>query len=143
MAGKRHSSSLSNYDCFTTTHTAVHLSIDFPQRILHGRVRLHIQAVAGKAAYEIVLDTNSVDIDNVQVDGCQCSWQLRPSTGPLGAPLHLRVDRHLREFVIDVSPPECPKNYTNLTAGHQDHHYLHCPGLADAYPVQDGASVYV
>ena len=53
----RDPNTLSNYNNWTTTHTAVDLKIDFEKKLLHGSVKLSLKSLTDAETNEIVLDT--------------------------------------------------------------------------------------
>lgn len=53
----RDPNTLSNYDKFRTTHTAIDFTVDFEKKLLAGHVTLTLESTPGAMATEIVLDS--------------------------------------------------------------------------------------
>ena len=88
---RRDPNTLSNYDCFKTTHTKTDFTIDFDEKTLAGSVKLSLESLKeGQTA--IVLDTSYLRIHDVHVDERACQWELLPRSEPFGSPLRISLD---------------------------------------------------
>ena len=58
----RDPSTLSNYDCFVTSHIIANLEIDFDREVVTGNVILILRSVTDAAAKEIVFDTSYLSV---------------------------------------------------------------------------------
>lgn len=67
---------LSNYDAWRTTHTAVDLRIDFDSQALSGRVCHTLVSCTDSASDLVLLDTSYLDVRSVSVDGAAAKWTL-------------------------------------------------------------------
>ncbi|KAI3535822.1 peptidase family M20/M25/M40 [Colletotrichum filicis] len=86
----------SNFQDFSTQHTALDLTIDFDRKILIGRTAITGQArVHGLA--EIVLDTSHVVIKGVSYQGRKAAWTLKSDDGENGSPLCIELGRRYGE----------------------------------------------
>lgn len=88
----RDPNTLSNYDEFKTTHTIANFTIDFEKKNLVGNVLLKIKSVTGTGRREVFLDTNHLDIHDVQVDGSSSKWDLLSASGLYGRALKISLD---------------------------------------------------
>ncbi|KJR89161.1 leukotriene-A4 hydrolase [Sporothrix schenckii 1099-18] len=92
--GKRDANTASNYHVWRNNHTTATLKIDFDAQVLRGHVVQDFSrqpATDGEDASEIILDTSSVDVKAVSVDGKAAPFEVKPRAGPLGEPLHIRL----------------------------------------------------
>jgi leukotriene-A4 hydrolase len=90
----RDPSTLSNYDKFETSNTAVDLHIDFDKKRLTGTVTLTLQSLTHAEANEVVFDTSYLDIKSVQVDGKTAKWELSAKRQePYGSPLTIKLEQ--------------------------------------------------
>ena len=87
---RRDPNTLSNYDCFRTTHTKVDLTVDFNKKTIAGSVRLILQALQD-AQTAIILDTSHLEVHDVKVDERPCKWELLPRSEPFGSPLRISL----------------------------------------------------
>lgn len=86
----------SNFQDFSTQHTALDLTIDFDRKVLIGRTAITGQVrVHGLA--EIVLDTSHVAIKGVSYQGGKAVWKLRSDDGENGSPLCIELGRSYGE----------------------------------------------
>src|SRR5688572_25170748 len=61
----------------TTEHLDLDLTVDFPNRRLHGHATLHIRNLTGTRT--LLLDANRLDIDRITLDGeTPAQWTLSP-----------------------------------------------------------------
>lgn len=58
----RDPNTLSNYNNFKTTHTAVDLHVDFEKKLLHGTVSLTLKSLTEAETDELILDTRYVKL---------------------------------------------------------------------------------
>jgi len=88
----RDPSTLSNYERFETTNTAVDLHIDFDRKRLTGSVTLTLRSLTNAETSEIVLDTSYLDVKDVKVDGKTAKWNLSAQRQePYGSPLTIQL----------------------------------------------------
>jgi len=88
----RDPSTLSNYERFETTNTAVDLHIDFDRKRLTGSVTLTLRPLTNAETSEIVLDTSYLDVKDVKVDGQTAKWNLSAQRQePYGSPLTIQL----------------------------------------------------
>ncbi|KXH43057.1 hypothetical protein CSIM01_01811 [Colletotrichum simmondsii] len=86
----------SNFQDFSTQHTALDLTIDFDRKVLIGRTAITGQVrVHGLA--EIVLDTSHVAIKGVSYQGEKAVWTLKSDDGENGSPLCIELGRRYGE----------------------------------------------
>ena len=62
----RDPNTLSNYNNWRTTHTAVDFGIDFNRKTLSGNVKLKLESMTEAETKEVVLDTRYVVADRLQ-----------------------------------------------------------------------------
>ena len=91
MVNPRDPNTLSNYNSFLTTHTAVNFNIDFEKKVVGGKVVLILKSVTDSAAKEIVLDTSFLNVKEVRLDGKTTKWDLLPRSEPYGSALRISV----------------------------------------------------
>lgn len=89
----RDPNTLSNYNNFITTHTAVDFKIDFEKNRMHGSVLLDLKSITDAETKKIVLDTSYLQIDDVSVDGSKAKWNLASRFEPYGSPLSVKLDK--------------------------------------------------
>ena len=87
----RDPNTLSNYNSFLTTHTAVNLNIDFEKKVVGGKVVLTLKSLIDSAAKEILLDTSFLSVKNVFLDGKIPKWDLLPRSEPYGSALRISL----------------------------------------------------
>jgi leukotriene-A4 hydrolase len=102
----RDPSTLSNYDKFETTNTAVDLHIDFDKKRLTGTVTLTLQSLTYAEASEVVLDTSYLDIKDVKVGGKAVKWELSAKRQePYGSPLTIKLEQgvaHHKQVQVEI-----------------------------------------
>ncbi|MCJ1429233.1 hypothetical protein MMC29_007146 [Sticta canariensis] len=102
----RDPNTLSNYDKFRTIHTTANFTIDFKKKNLVGNILLKLKPVTRTERREVFLDTNHLDIHDVQVDGYSSKWDLLSATGLYGRALKISLDEGVERtgsFEINVS----------------------------------------
>lgn len=102
----RDPNTLSNYDEFRTIHTTANFTIDFEKKNLVGNILLKLKPVTGTERREVLLDTNHLDIHDVQVDGYSSKWDLLSASGLYGRALKISLDEGVERtgsFEINVS----------------------------------------
>ena len=87
----RDPNTLSNYNSFLTTHTAVNFNIDFEKKIVGGKVVLTLKSMTDSAAKEILLDTSFLNVKDVCLDGKTTKWDLLPRSELYGSALRISV----------------------------------------------------
>ena len=103
--GKRDPSTASNYHVWRTSHTTTYLKIDFDAQTLHGTVQFDFKrgpetdAAELVTANEIILDSSYVDVTGVTIDDEAVPFEVKPRTGPLGAPLHISLPANVKDSV--------------------------------------------
>jgi len=102
----RDPNTLSNYNNFLTTHTTANFDIDFKQKRLAGNVVLELKSITNAAAKEILLDTSTLDIKNVKVEGSSPKWDLLSRLEPYGNALSIKLDKGIengKTVQVDVN----------------------------------------
>lgn len=100
----RDPNSLSNYNNFRTTETAVDLEIVFSQQILKGRVCHKLRSITDAATKEILLDSSHVVVKNVEIGGRKHDFELLPRLEPYGSALKILLEKGVPESQqLDVS----------------------------------------
>ena len=87
----RDPNTLSNYNNFLTTHTAVNFNIDFEKKVVGGKVLLTLKSLSDSAAKEILLDTSFLNVKDVLLDGKNTKWDLLPRVEPYGSALRISL----------------------------------------------------
>ena len=88
----RDPNTLSNYNHFLTTHTAVNFNINFEKKSITGNVALTLKSITEAAAKEILLDTSFLNVTDVVLDGKPPRWELLPRFEPYGSALKIIVE---------------------------------------------------
>lgn len=88
----RDPNTLSNYNNFLTTHTAVKFNIDFLKKNISGKVALTLESITDAAAKEILLDTSHLNVKDVVLDGKTPKWDLLPRFEPYGSALKIILE---------------------------------------------------
>lgn len=88
----RDPNTLSNYNNWWTTETAVSLEILFDEQILQGTVSHTLKSITNSETKEILLDTSHVQINKVRIDGKQHKFELLSRLEPYGSPLKIHLD---------------------------------------------------
>ncbi|KAG7820825.1 hypothetical protein KL928_000909 [Ogataea angusta] len=105
-------STLSSYLKFKVEKSILDLRVKFEDKILDGSVTYIIKSLV--STKELVLDTAHLKIKNVRINDIVQSFELRPSDGPLGVPLHVGYDFKAGEgFKLEIFY-ETTKNGTAL-----------------------------
>lgn len=86
----------SNFQDFSTQHTALDLTIDFDRKILVGRTVITGQVIVHGLA-QIVLDTSHVAIKGVSHSGRKAVWTLKSADGENGSSLCIELGRQYKE----------------------------------------------
>lgn len=90
---RRDPNTLSNYDCWVSTHVTANLAILFDQKKLAGSVVHKLRSKTDSGSTEIILDTNNVKVAGVQIDGKPSSnWELLAPLAPYGSALKVVLD---------------------------------------------------
>lgn len=101
--GKRDPSTASNYHVWRTSHTTAYLKIDFEAQTLHGTVQFDFKRGPETdpaelvTAGEIILDTSYVSVKAVTIDDKDVPFEIKPRSGPLGAPLHITLPADVKD----------------------------------------------
>lgn len=101
----RDPNTLSNYNNFRTTATAVDVEVDFSKQMLKGKVSHKLQSITDAATNEIILDSSHVLIKDISVGGkSHKDFELLARVEPYGSPLKITLEKGipLSDF-IDVS----------------------------------------
>ena len=83
-------SSLSNFSDVACTHLKLNLSVDFKKRILHG-VAVYTAEVKTEGAEVLVLDTSTLVIASVELDGKKTKFWQRPEHAIFGSALEIQL----------------------------------------------------
>ncbi|CAH0057765.1 unnamed protein product [Clonostachys solani] len=75
----------------TTTHTDIHLDIDFERQVVSGKTSLTLSVVDDTAIKHVVLDTAYLKIGSVLLGEKPLEWELQPWSEPNGRALHIRL----------------------------------------------------
>lgn len=89
----RDPNTLSNYNNFITTHTAVDFRIDFEKQRLTGNLTLDLKSTTNAETDEIVLDTSHLQIDHVAVKGQSSTFSVASRFEPYGSPLSIKMEK--------------------------------------------------
>lgn len=89
----RDPNTLSNYNNFRTTGTAVDIEILFSSQILKGKVSHKLQSMTDAATKEILLDSSHVLVKSVEVEGKKHQFELLPRLEPYGSALKILLDQ--------------------------------------------------
>ncbi|KAK5940825.1 Leucyl aminopeptidase yscIV [Knufia obscura] len=99
----RDPNTLSNYNNWKTTQTAVSLEILFDSQILRGTVSHTLKSLTNSETKEILLDTSHVQIDHVSINNKPHKFELLSRLEPYGSPLKIHLDAGIpNEQQIDV-----------------------------------------
>ncbi|KAK5953252.1 Leucyl aminopeptidase yscIV [Knufia fluminis] len=99
----RDPNTLSNYNNWKTTQTAVSLEILFDSQILRGTVSHTLKSLTNSETKEILLDTSHVQIDHVSINNKPHKFELLSPLEPYGSPLKIHLDAGIpNEQQIDV-----------------------------------------
>ncbi|KAL1897347.1 Leucyl aminopeptidase yscIV [Sporothrix stenoceras] len=104
--GKRDASTAANYNVWRNDHTTASLKIDFDAQVLRGHLVQDFSRqpnTDGEDASEIILDTSFVDVKAVSVDGKAVPFEVKPRTGPLGEPLHIKLPAAAASAAVGTS----------------------------------------
>ncbi|KAL2824679.1 leukotriene A-4 hydrolase [Aspergillus cavernicola] len=100
----RDPNTLSNYNNWICTHTTANFEIFFEQKKLIGNVIHKLRSITNAETEEIILDSNHVDIGEIQVAGSPAKWELLPPLGPYGTALKIKLDQPVKlDEIIDVN----------------------------------------
>lgn len=88
----RDPNTLSNYNCWKSTHVTANLEILFDQQKLVGNVVHRLVSRTQAESTEILLDTSYLEISGVEVDGKASAWKLLPAMAPYGSALKIELD---------------------------------------------------
>ena len=89
----RDPNTLSNYNNWRTTHTAVDFHVLFDEQRLKGRVSLDLKSITEAETKEIILDSSYLSISEVKVNGQLSKWDLVPRLEPYGEALKIHLDK--------------------------------------------------
>ncbi|KAB8349807.1 hypothetical protein FH972_023820 [Carpinus fangiana] len=99
----RDPNTLSNYNNFLTTNTAVDLKIDFEKKLLSGNVTLSLKSITQGESDEVILDTSYLDIKDVKHKGKSLKWTLGARFEPYGSPLSIKLgEKPKKDETIDL-----------------------------------------
>ena len=87
----RDPNTLSNYNSFLTTHTAVSFNIDFEKKVVGGKVILTLKSTTDSVAKEILLDTSFLNVKDVFLDGKIAKWDILSRVEPYGSALRISL----------------------------------------------------
>lgn len=90
----------SNYSQFEVKHTDLSLSVSFESKTLDGVVGYNL--VNKNGSNEIILDTSSLEIDNVKVNNENTEFKLGESS-MYGSPLHIPIDATNGEVHVEIT----------------------------------------
>ncbi|KAI9652214.1 MAG: hypothetical protein M1831_007123 [Alyxoria varia] len=103
----RDPNTVSNYNNFVTTHTAVDFEVDFDKRRLRGDVVLTFRSITEAESDEIVLDTSFpngadgmasyLDIKDITISGSAVEWHVGSRFEPFGSPLSIKLKRGVKK----------------------------------------------
>jgi len=100
----RDPNTLSNYNHWRTTHTSTVFDILFDEQKLQGNVTHKLKSITEAETSEIILDSNHLQISDVQVDGKPAKWDLAPRLEPYGSALKITLDKGVpRDQSVDVT----------------------------------------
>ncbi|KAJ5232762.1 hypothetical protein N7468_005718 [Penicillium chermesinum] len=94
---KRDPNTLSNYNCWRSTHITANFDIRFDQKQLAGNVVHRLRSLTDAVSREIILDTRYLDIGSVSVDGNPSKWELLPTVEPFGTPLKINLEQGVQQ----------------------------------------------
>lgn len=104
----RDPNTLSNYNNWISTHTTANFEILFDQKKLSGNVVHRLKSITDSQSRDILLDTNHLDIDGVNVDGAPSQWELLPRLEPYGAALKIQLDKGVKlHEIVEVDVCAC------------------------------------
>lgn len=109
----RDPNTLSNYNNWRTTHTAVNFRVLFEEQRLTGSVSLQLNSITDSETTDIILDSSYLDIGQVRVNDQVAKWELLPRVEPYGSALKVHLDHglpqgHSLTVSIEVSTtPSC------------------------------------
>lgn len=101
----RDPNSLSNYNNFRTTETAVDIEILFSEQVLKGRVSHKLKSITDAATKEILLDTSHVLVKHVEIEGRKHDFELLPRLEPYGSALKILLEKgvpHSDQVVVSI-----------------------------------------
>ncbi|KAK5088533.1 Leucyl aminopeptidase yscIV [Lithohypha guttulata] len=99
----RDPNTLSNYNNWRTTRTAVSIDILFDEQILKGKVTHTLKSITNAETKEILLDSSHVQVDNVEVNGKKHKFELGPRLEPYGSALKIYLDEGVpNDTEVDV-----------------------------------------
>jgi leukotriene-A4 hydrolase len=108
----RDPNTLSNYNNWICTHTAVNFEILFEQKKLIGNVIHKLRSTTNAETEEIILDSHHVDIGDIQVAGSPVKWELLPPLGPYGTALKIKLNKPVKlDEIVDVNVSRAPAVY--------------------------------
>lgn len=100
----RDPNTLSNYNNWRTSETAVSIDVSFEEQKLKGKVVHKLKSITNSESKEIVLDSSHVQIDTVEVDGKRHKFELLQRLEPYGSALKIALDAGVaKDKVISVS----------------------------------------
>lgn len=88
----RDPNTLANYNNWRTTQTSVDVEILFEEQQLKGRVSHTLRSITHAETKEILLDSNHVQVNGVDIDGKKHKFDLLPRVEPYGSPLKILLD---------------------------------------------------
>lgn len=148
----RDPNTLSNYNNFVTTHTVANFSIDFEKRSISGNVILSLKSITDAAAKEILLDTDYLKVENVELNGKAPKWELLPRLEPYGSVLRISLDKGVKNgdsVDLDIQTETTEKctalGWMTPAQARSDHPYMYtqCQAIhaRSIFPCQDTPDV--
>ncbi|KAM9705242.1 LOW QUALITY PROTEIN: leukotriene A-4 hydrolase-like [Menidia menidia] len=102
--------SLSSLSSCLTRHLNLELRVDFPRRVLSGKVQLTLEALEDQLS-ALTLDSRDLQVSSVKADRQEARFSLGPPHRSKGAPLHVTLPFHLsrgQQVVLEVDYETSP-----------------------------------